>query len=87
MEFTPITTKDFPKPIISLGIMSPIGQAIRKLEVGQGFSIPCEWNHNLEVRRGCPGTMKIHSINQRLAMGLRLRTKCTDGIFYVLRIG
>ena len=88
MDIKSITAKEFPK-IARNGAgrkLSPLGKAIRALAVGKGFCMPCEWPHNPNPhRKGCPGTMKVHSVIKQIEG--RFRTRCVDGTFYVLRVG
>ena len=66
--------------------LSLFGKTIKNLEVGNGFSMPCEWPHNTEIgtRVGCPGTRKSHSTGR--SFSYHVRTRCVDGTFYVLRL-
>ena len=61
-------------------------KAIKNLEVGTGFSLPCKWPHNTEIgtRIGCPGTRKSYSIVRNF--GYHVQTRCIDGTFYILRV-
>ena len=98
MNITPITSAEFPKPDWRRGRgkpLSPLGKAIRELVVGSGFSMPCEWIHDKSKRTGCPGTIQIHNILQHIRnrtgdsghdATFRVRTRCKDGTFYVLRV-
>ena len=45
MEFTPITKEEFPRYASSQGRSSPLSEIVSALEIGDGFSTPCIWEH------------------------------------------
>jgi hypothetical protein len=91
MEVTPITSMQFPVPIATGRDQSgELATAIQGLKIGTGVSTPCIWKHHGKPSRyspngmACRGTSTAHSAARR--GGIRVRTACRDGVFYVLRI-
>ena len=63
--------------------LSAENRELLALKVGEGFSTPCRWNHHTK-RSFCAGTATLHSAARR--HGCKIRTRCIDKTFYVLRI-
>jgi hypothetical protein len=87
MEITPITPGQFPTGY-RLRNPNPLAEAVRALEVGDGFSTPCIWSHKNArgTPTGCAGRQTAHQAAAWTRPSIHIRTRCKDGTFYVLRI-
>jgi len=98
MEFTPITKEEFPERGKGGRHSSAFGEAVSALEIGDGFSTPCIWEHrfyhNKHHRNGyqmeiCPGRNHIYQRCgwlRRQGGRHRFKTHCKDGTVYAIRI-
>lgn len=81
-EITPITREEFEAlPPWRRGTApAPEMAAVIALEVDEGTKFPCRWVHS----HGCRATSGVHSMARN--HGMRVTTRCCDGVVYVLRM-
>ena len=97
MEFTPITKEEFPESRVGRP-GSAFGATVSALEIGDGFSTPCIWEHRFYQNKNhsngykveiCPGRNHVHqrcSLLRRQGGRHRFRTNCKDGTVYAIRL-
>ena len=64
---------------------SPIAKPLLEaLAVGNGFKIPCTWNHSTKRRgRNCHGMTIFNHAAKR--MGIKVNQRCKDKMLYIWR--
>ena len=63
---------------------SPIAKPLLvALAVGNGFKIPCTWNHNPGKRQNCHGMSIFNHAAKK--MGIKVNQRCKDKMLYIWR--
>ena len=62
---------------------SELTVAVRLLEPGQGFKLPCSYKHYGNYKSACGGAQRVYKVSSR--DGFFLTATCRDGVLYVFR--
>jgi hypothetical protein len=65
--------------------VSPLGLALRDVQPGEGFKLPCTYKHRSYLQNAitCSGISSAHGTANR--HGFKVTCKCKNGILYIMR--